>query len=622
MQGKKIPIKISPDILDTIGKSFKFNHGKGIAEWLKNSLDNYLRLLESNEESLSGNWPIFINLINSKSQSQGPNLAIIDFGGTNYQNIEKYLLYWGDKSAASLGGISTTANLTGGHGNGGKFYMREMWRKGARFLTWRNGLATSLIVDKSQPGYSGEWELRDQKMSWDDALKFAFTKKDDLQGADWIINYLSTNKEKIYSEIARQDRGFSVVVGRKAVQIHSSNDVVRGGKWNSQSLVDSIRDANQARRPLRELNISLFIDGTLKLQRLSTEDVPLDENWEIKTIDIPSSLITDSDFKALNNDYGKLIINKSSQQLTGRYKYRNIFIVNDEKLNPIAYYSVSELPMKSFSPLQNFIFGELSLKFQNLEKLISNDREKLISSPTTNSLINWVAETINTHIAEIEKEQKKKEKNQELNIADKLNEVLNDHAKHFLRELETIIMVDFIEDGFGGGMGDEGKGQARRGDGKINTDLPRDFGSGGSVGDGGTIEEPGTKKKKKKPKFPTVLISDFHVDPSTSDGSLKSLTNRHPPIHQDDIDKQYNIWWINSSHPYAQLAIANGGAKGAAFKNYHLFLFIQVVQIESLRILQRRQLELGLDIVENHLNDISNKFLAELPIDLVNSLIM
>ena len=37
IQGRKIATRISPDILDTIGKSFKFKHGKGISEWLKNS---------------------------------------------------------------------------------------------------------------------------------------------------------------------------------------------------------------------------------------------------------------------------------------------------------------------------------------------------------------------------------------------------------------------------------------------------------------------------------------------------------------------------------------------------------------------------------------------------------
>jgi len=83
-QGRKIKTRISPDILDTIGKSFKFKHGKGVAEWLKNSLDQYLRSFEQGEETLAGNWPVFINLIDAPSQSKGPNLAVIDFGGRSF----------------------------------------------------------------------------------------------------------------------------------------------------------------------------------------------------------------------------------------------------------------------------------------------------------------------------------------------------------------------------------------------------------------------------------------------------------------------------------------------------------------------------------------------------------
>lgn len=107
--GRTIKTKIHPDILDTIGKSFKFKHGKGIAEWLKNSLDQYLRLLKSGEESLNGNWPVFIHLVDCNGQSKGPNLAVVDFGGTTYQAIEEFFLYWGDTSAASHGGKITNA---------------------------------------------------------------------------------------------------------------------------------------------------------------------------------------------------------------------------------------------------------------------------------------------------------------------------------------------------------------------------------------------------------------------------------------------------------------------------------------------------------------------------------
>ena len=53
-----IKTRISTDILDTIGKSFKFSHGKGIAEWLKNSLDHYLRLSDMGDEAITGEWPV------------------------------------------------------------------------------------------------------------------------------------------------------------------------------------------------------------------------------------------------------------------------------------------------------------------------------------------------------------------------------------------------------------------------------------------------------------------------------------------------------------------------------------------------------------------------------------
>ena len=40
---------IDPGMLDRVGKLFKFQHGKGVSEWLKNSLDEYLRRLNSGQ---------------------------------------------------------------------------------------------------------------------------------------------------------------------------------------------------------------------------------------------------------------------------------------------------------------------------------------------------------------------------------------------------------------------------------------------------------------------------------------------------------------------------------------------------------------------------------------------
>lgn len=37
------PFVIDEAVLDLIGNEFKFDHAKGLAEWIKNSCDAYLR---------------------------------------------------------------------------------------------------------------------------------------------------------------------------------------------------------------------------------------------------------------------------------------------------------------------------------------------------------------------------------------------------------------------------------------------------------------------------------------------------------------------------------------------------------------------------------------------------
>ena len=123
--------------------------------------------------------------------------------------------------------------------------------------------------------------------------------------------------------------------------------------------------------------------------------------------------------------------------------------------------------------------------------------------------------------------------------------------------------------------------------------------------------------------IPQMLLSGRDPDPSRDATSeTKVLTDRHPPLYQGDIDRTFNVWWLNTTHPYAANALKKaGGPKGLAFKSHHLSMFRDMVQREALRILQRREAELPLDMIENELDEISNKFLAELPIDLIESLL-
>lgn len=620
----RIPTEISPDILDTIGKSFKFKHAKGIAEWLKNSLDNYLRLREQGKEPRTGNWPIFVNLIDAPNSKSGPNLTVIDFGGASLHNIQNFFLHWGSRSAATLGGAANTAAVTGGHGNGGKFYMREMWRSGARFLTWRDGKTTSLIVDKKGDGTTGEWELKDAPMTWREALQSALPTSEGLGGAENQIQYMEANEQGLVAELEADQRGLTVLVGRRGLQVYSSNDVINGGRWNFEKLVEEIRDAPQARRPIRELSISVFSNGSLRTSRLQPEAIEDDPEWNVQEEALPIGLILDASLAEGATTAGTLRVRKSGSQLTGRLKDRNSIFVMDGAGNPIAFYPFKEIPALPPSPLLSFLYGELELSFPKTDALVENDREKLILSSTTEALLSWVGEYVWKRIKAVEEHQKDSKLRSELQIAALLNDALNQHAKRFLQELQTSILIDLVDDSTGGGPGGSGKGTGpiRTGDekhGKTPEAPPKE--TGGSAGEGGTLEVPGNSQPVKRPKFPQVLLSGIDADPSKTDGTSKNLTDRHPPLEQDDIDKEHNVWWINTEHPFAKEAINHGGAKGSAFKSHQFFMFRDVVQREGLRILQRRESEMPLDYIENSLSEFSNRFLTEIPLDLIEELL-
>jgi hypothetical protein len=514
-----------------------------------------------------------------------------------------------------------SAAVTGGHGNGGKFYMREMWKDGARFATWRDGHFTSLIVDRGEDGSTGEWEHVDQKTDWRSALRVALPSAECLGDPDALITYLEHEQSQLVAELNSQRRGFSVVAGRRGIQTLNSNDVVVGNKrWDHQRLVDEIRDAPQARRPIRELAISVFINSELGLSRLTPETILEDPEWLAEKVDVPISVIQDAHLQEGATSVGVLVIKKSLGQLTGRQRHHNAVFVTDGAGNPIASYPVKDLPLPGNSPIISFIQAELELHFPRVDALIENDRERLVTSPTTQAILEWVAERVWERARAVEEAQRSQQNKAELQIAAILNDALNRHARRFLEELQTEILVDWIEDPEGGGPAKVGRGVGPRGASETKGG-DRSNGTGGDHGQGGTIAAPGTQERIRRPKFPQVLLSGIDADPAKADGSSKDLTPYHPPLDQDDMDKRYNVWWINTTHPFAKEALKRGGAKGHAFRSHQLSMFRDVVQREALRLLQRRELELALDIVENELSEISNRFLADLPHDLVEELL-
>ena len=100
------PHVIDEHLLDIIGNEFKFSHEKGIPEWIKNSVDAYIR---RNPPVPDDKQHIVLNFRDGGS-GEPATFECIDFCGMTSGDIDKALKRWGDPKAASRGLNKKTLN--------------------------------------------------------------------------------------------------------------------------------------------------------------------------------------------------------------------------------------------------------------------------------------------------------------------------------------------------------------------------------------------------------------------------------------------------------------------------------------------------------------------------------
>ena len=180
--------EVDDHFFDVIGNAFKFDHEKGIAEWLKNSVDAYIRSNVSDHEQT-----IILRLVDGAKNNAV--FECIDFNGMVANDIDKALKRWGDPEAAKRG---LKKKVYGGHGNGGKFYMRQMFEK-SHFTTYKNGLLNVFGFNENKK-YGFANGFKNRKIDYKNALEIA-----NLSGK--IIPELFLKK------IKKGETGFTVVKG-------------------------------------------------------------------------------------------------------------------------------------------------------------------------------------------------------------------------------------------------------------------------------------------------------------------------------------------------------------------------------------------------------------------------
>jgi hypothetical protein len=576
--------EIDDHLLDIIGNEFKFDHQKGLSEWIKNSIAAYVRSNTPIEQQT-----IFLRF--TDSENNNAVMECIDFVGMNSEQIINAFKRWGDPKAAQYG-YTQSKRVPGGHGNGGKFYMRQMF-KGSDFITYKNGkLCIYGFIYGSGPNkkYGFANGYKDVSMTPEEAIKFAGIQ--DLP----IPNAL---KEMILSS----KTGFTVVRGISPLGMVN--------KIQANKICEKLRNYPQVRRHLERVTSFVIHNGKI-LGRLIPDKLEPKQGFEEPVeLVIPERLSyldggEEHEIIFNNNKYpaGKLILKTSAEALErgGRFGDLNrIEIYADNE--PVAAYYMHEFGVSMY-PQSVFIYGdcECPILEDPDDDCVKNDRSKLIAeNPKTIALLQWIGERVNELAEKILDEEKKEQDKLRKEHSKSYNDLLNRWSARFMNKIRAELLVGpGIGEGTGFGAGGSSGGSSGGGE------KPH----AASNGSGQGTNEGGGNTPKKKPRNPRVLLSGIDIDPFSSTGEKLTLDPRQGIIYQRLQDVSEGIYWINTSSPLASAVLKRFTDKSQQWRSYLFQRHVDILLKEAIRNLFKRDSDqFNPDLIDA---DIFGKFLLEI----------
>jgi hypothetical protein len=481
-----------------------------------------------------------------------------------------------DPMAAKKGAKGDKVKTLGGHGNGGKFYMRQMF-KTSQAITYRNGKLNIFGFNlKRQYGFEEGYE--DQIMSVNDAM--AMVGISDIT----LPTEIGTSKES-------KDFGFTVVRGDHPAKAR--------GTAGRDKLVEKLIYHPQARRLIERKPIFIVFNKETMPARLTPPKIIPKEGFEESLIiQIPEVLEYDNkavDFTGANYDWpGRLVLRTSADPLRGNLEMLNTIDFIGE-VGVIASYRLFELGAIRYSAQSEFIYGECECPIlEDPENdCVRNDRQKLIENDRSLALLAWVKNRIEEYSEKIELKVAQERKRQDLRNTSVFNELLNRWKNRFMTQVWAEV---FMGKGPAGSDGSE-TGTGSQGDGK----RPHTGGTDKSGQEGGT-------EKKRKPRFPIVLISG--IDPDPTNPLLTEPLHcdpRHPAIYRRTKDVEAGIYWINTSRPLAERIIKAYSSDSPRWREYLFQRYVDIILKEAIYQLGEEKTGLRPEDVDAKIDEITTR---------------
>jgi len=392
-------------------------HENGLPEWVKNGADEYARTKRDAAER------VVVVILNDDRQRRAASISCLDFSGMTSDVIEQHFRKWADPDAAQRG--MNADSIQGGHGNGGKCYMCQMFDSHALLQTVKNGLGCTygVIANSVRFGYfpsraeGRNYEVPNAPRSLRAALKELHCEIDRLPPA---VQTAVTGCS-----------GYTLVSGFGPKQL--------AGRAAFTSLVDHLQEHPQMIRTLEFCHVYVILNGTplnggkpLSLSKIP----PLQGGETPRVIAIPEALVDPAYKTAVPTTVGgkqppgQVVLLTSDKSMRWSRKGRHVitFKAGNEF---IGYIPVPDLDIQS--PFRDQIFGECSLAA--LEPFTQNDRGPLADAPLTRAVKVFLSDEITKYAKEFEAKEKRKYDQKEKSELSKINEALDRWKNQFLDNL-------------------------------------------------------------------------------------------------------------------------------------------------------------------------------------------
>jgi len=347
------------------------------------------------------------------------------------EQIERDFRNWADPDAAtrSSKGKVRVGEL-GGHGNGGKCYLTQMFQDHAMLYTARNargskyGVRGGSVVFGYVPNrrFGRSFRVDDVPRAVENALSNIGISADSLP--------------KMVRETLRTASGFTFVCG------------VQPKDWVGRKVVENLLQNlvvhHQMTTPIQLCSVYVVINGRLHndgkpLRPPSIEPMP--DHSQPRTLPVPAKLTDPVSRQTVytttegQSETGRLEIRTSEKNMRlgrgGPRQWRHTLDFHTNRSGIIGRTSMLKLDVES--SYRDYLYCDCYL--DGLDPYQQNERRDLAESPLTRAVESWISGQVRAYCRELEAAEKQKIRAQDRDQLSRINEWLDQWKNQFMSEL-------------------------------------------------------------------------------------------------------------------------------------------------------------------------------------------